>query len=331
MVANERIYPWQGEQWRQLQGARRAGRMGHAWLVTGPGETGIRVFAEAWAQSLLCAAADGPCGDCRGCRLYTAGTHPDAVWLEPTETGRAISVEAVRGLCQRLELKGEDATKVAIIDPADALTTAGANSLLKTLEEPAGGACLLLVSRRASRLPATVRSRCHRTTFGIPDAATASAWLQEHGVANAAHWLALAGDRPLLAQRLATDEGDEAAGEEVVTAVLATLASGTVPASAEVVAKRPLASTVPALTATIEDLLRLVHAPHRARLRRPHWRQRMEALVGRLDAAALFDYLDRAYRSVPGPSSSLRSDSQFLGLLADAAEVARQVPTRARG
>ena len=68
-----------------------------------------------------------------------------------------------QGLCHDISLKPYMGNrKVAIIDDADSMNVEGANSLLKTLEEPGSGTVLMLLSDQPHRLPATVRSRCQR-------------------------------------------------------------------------------------------------------------------------------------------------------------------------
>ncbi len=332
-MAHDAVYPWQREQWRRLVRNRAADRLSHALLIAGPGGTGLRAFAEAWSQALLCraGATAAPCGACRGCHLYAAGTHPDALHIEPSEAGKAISIDAIRALTERLALTGSDATKVALIDPAEALTTAAANSVLKTLEEPPGGAHLVLVSRRVARLPATVRSRCQRMAFGLPEHDTALQWLQAQAVDGAETWLARAGGAPVWARDYARADTDTGArAETAVDRLLTALERGAVPSAAHGDGDVPLTVSVPALTAAVEDLLRLQYAPQASHLRWPEHRERMQALVAQLDGPALFDYLEALYRSVPGASSSLRADTQYLGLLADGAAIGT-ASSRSRG
>jgi len=60
---------------------------------------------------------------------------------------------------------GEGGWRIAIVDAVDELNRAGANALLKVLEEPPQRALLLLVSHSAARVPATLRSRCRVLTL----------------------------------------------------------------------------------------------------------------------------------------------------------------------
>ena len=52
--------------------------------------------------------------------------------------------------------------RVAIVDSADDLNRAGANALLKMIEEPPPRSLFLIVAHRPGQLPPTIRSRCRR-------------------------------------------------------------------------------------------------------------------------------------------------------------------------
>jgi len=84
----------------------------------------------------------------------------------------------------------------------------------------------------------------------------------------------------------------------------------------------PLARSVPVLATAVEDMIRLRFASDPP-LRMPLETQRLAATGAKVDVRALFDYLDELKRSIPGPSSALRADIQWHGLLADAAETGR--------
>ena len=321
------VHPWQVDQWNRLRTRRGEGRLPHAMIVCGPGGTGERTFADTVMQSLLCTAAPdaAPCGQCAACREFLAGTHPDAVTIEPEEAGKAIGIDRIRGLIGRLALTGGGGAKVALIDPAETLTLQAANSLLKTLEEPPGDSVLLLVSERPARLPATIRSRCQQVAFGLPERSAALEWLQSRlgegaDTDSAGVWLDRAGGAPLRALELSRREGDDA---DLITALVAALGDGRVaPEAIAAGARVPLRTSVPLLISAVEDIIRLRLAPE-PRLRLPGERQRLSAAGAGVDVAALFHYLDELKRSIPGPSSALRADIQWQGLLADAAETGR--------
>jgi DNA polymerase-3 subunit delta' len=178
------LCPWLREPYLKLESARVAGRLGHAWLLSGPVGIGKLNLALVMAQRLLLpGAAPGSLSveDARSAlsRLGSAvDHHPDLYRVSPEEDRQTIGVEQIREIGLNLSLKSlRGTTKVVIIEPAEAMTVAAANALLKTLEEPTPDTYLWLVSHQPGRLPATIRSRCQRMVLRAPSSAEASAWL----------------------------------------------------------------------------------------------------------------------------------------------------------
>jgi DNA polymerase III subunit delta' len=206
-------FPWHAEVWSRL--TREFDRLPHALLLEGQPGLGKAAFSDRLAETLLCAQPGveaSACGHCKSCLLFMAGTHPDLLRLEPAEEGKPITVDQVRALIGFLALRPHtSARKVVIITPAEAMNLNAANSLLKSLEEPPLGNIIMLVSHRPGRLPATVRSRCHRVTFHTPDRKMALSWLADHpraaGRTEAA--LRLAAGAPLRALSLAQENYPE--------------------------------------------------------------------------------------------------------------------------
>src|SRR3569623_1170567 len=176
-----KLLPWQEETWVRLLAARRAGRLPHALLLTGPQGMGPQRLAENWMAGLLCEAPDAEgcaCGVCRSCQLLAAGNHPDYRQLTPPEEGKVIGVDQVRELIQYVALTPQyGCYKIALIHPADKLNINAANSLLKTLEEPPSLSLLILARPRPSRLPVPARSRCQLAHFPPPPVEAPAGWL----------------------------------------------------------------------------------------------------------------------------------------------------------
>jgi len=173
------------------------GRAPHALMLQGPPGAGKRATA-AWIARLR---LDPRCADSMPHWPWSWPEHADFHKLSPAEDRQTIGVEQVRDLAAALALTSyEGHGKVAIVDPANAMTDNAANSLLKTLEEPPGDALLVLIVDRVGRLPATIFSRCQRVSVVPPDTRRSLAWLEASG--QDGDWpaaLALAGGAPLAA------------------------------------------------------------------------------------------------------------------------------------
>lgn len=201
------IYPWHDHPWRQL--TREPTRLPHALLLHGEEGIGKHAFGLRLARLLLCqsplATAEG-CGQCAGCRLFAAGTHPDLLIVEPLEKSSQITVDQVRALAAFLALKPHQAArKIVVLSPAQTMNLNAANSLLKVLEEPPSGSLLLLIATQPQRLPATIRSRCAQLQLARPSAEEGIAWLASspRALSEAGELLALAGGAPVRALELA--------------------------------------------------------------------------------------------------------------------------------
>lgn len=157
-----------------------SGRVASAYLLVGPGGVGKRSIAALFATAALCADRQGdePCWSCASCRAARAGRHPDLQLVERPTGGRGlIEISHVReGVLQPLALAPRmGSRRFVTIDGAESLSIVAQQALLKTLEEPPAGSCLVLVARTESGLLETVLSRCRVLRFGrlAPDSCRA--------------------------------------------------------------------------------------------------------------------------------------------------------------
>jgi DNA polymerase III subunit delta' len=204
------IFPWQQNDWRQLQRYVVQKRIPQALLITGNKGLGKRHLADQFASALLCrnpAQQVTACGHCQSCHLVNAGTHPDIIHIQPEEIGKKISIAQIRNLTNKLTLKPQfESYRIVIINPADQMNNAAANAFLKYLEEPTERTSIILITEKPSRLPATIVSRCQKLNIKAPDTVTLHGWLKQNNIHDNLEVLSgLAKGAPLLAQQVAAE------------------------------------------------------------------------------------------------------------------------------
>ena len=173
--------PWHRSLLEEWLSRRQQGRLAHALLLSGPAGSGKHRLAAALIQALLCQSGQAQaCGQCQGCHLAVAGTHPDLHVLTPEEGKRQVRIDQVRNLVEFAARTAQfGGYRVALIEPAEAMNRNAQNALLKTLEEPGQNTLLVLVSHQPSLLLPTVRSRCQQQALALPNADEARRWLAE--------------------------------------------------------------------------------------------------------------------------------------------------------
>lgn len=164
-----------------LQSFLRKNAVPPSLLFQGEDGIGKRQVAEIFAEVILCRCSilsskntkqalsgDGAlieaCHSCLSCRKLKDKNHPDLSIIEPD--GKSIKIDQIRQMQSKIVIKPFDGQKkIILIDHADKMNDAAANSLLKTLEEPPAYAILILTASHTSALPPTLLSRCQLIPF----------------------------------------------------------------------------------------------------------------------------------------------------------------------
>jgi DNA polymerase-3 subunit gamma/tau len=156
---------------RALRSAVRDDRVSHAYLFSGPRGTGKTSSARILAKALNCEApTDGePCGVCSSCVEITQGTSLNVHELDAASNN---GVDAMRDLVAHAGLGTPGRWKVYIVDEVHMLSTAAANALLKTLEEPPSHVVFVLATTDPQKVPPTIRSRTQHLEFRLLGADT---------------------------------------------------------------------------------------------------------------------------------------------------------------
>ena len=153
---------------RILTNAIRAGRIAHAFMLTGVRGVGKTTTARILARALNCLGPDGsrdrpaeePCGVCEACTAIAADRHVDVIEMDAaSHTG----VDDVREIIEAARYRPVSARfKVYIVDEVHMLSRQAFNALLKTLEEPPGHVKFVFATTEIRKVPVTVLSRCQR-------------------------------------------------------------------------------------------------------------------------------------------------------------------------
>jgi DNA polymerase-3 subunit delta' len=326
--------PWHAAAWQALQPLRARGV--HAVLLHGTAGIGKKSLAIDLARAMLCESPqpDGhACGQCAGCLLTSAGSHPDLRVVVPDsmsqwrgaaadeegeaedgasdeseaealpEAGskskrvsREIRIEQVRALGDFVATSTHrGGHRVVVLAPADLLNSAAANALLKMLEEPPARSLFVLATDALDEVLPTIRSRCVLVRVAAPARAEALSWLGAQEVEAAETALAEAGGAPLLALAQAGGRGTDA---DLRATLADLLARGGQLTAAEIAARVPKTVPVDAALAQFQrwgwDLLALSAVRSPAAVRyHPRESGVLARIAAQADTAGLLGWLAR--------------------------------------
>jgi DNA polymerase III subunit delta' len=168
-------FPEQQQVTGLLRRSLEKGRLGHAYLFTGHELGELEGVARTLAKTLNChtppeksptGLALDSCDQCSSCLRIDDGSHSDILWVRPESKSRVITIDQMRAVMSRVNLKPLEGTfKVAGLAAVDRLNEQAANAFLKTLEEPPSKSIFILMTTEPQRLLETILSRCLRLNF----------------------------------------------------------------------------------------------------------------------------------------------------------------------
>jgi len=183
------------------------GRPSHAYLFHGPPGSGKRAVARGLAAALL---ADGAANPPTVAERVARDSHPDLTWVRPSGAAEMLVGDIEGPVVAAAALTPfESRRRVFVIEGAETMNDQAANRLLKTLEEPAAFAHLVLLTDRLADVLPTIVSRCQLVRFDPlpPEAIERSLSAAGAGAEEARACSRLAAGDADLAARLASPEG----------------------------------------------------------------------------------------------------------------------------
>ncbi|MDZ4741409.1 MAG: DNA polymerase III subunit gamma/tau [Alphaproteobacteria bacterium] len=153
---------------RTLANAFAAGRIAHAFMLTGVRGVGKTTTARILAKALNCSGADGkrkeptvsPCGACEPCKSIAESRNIDVYEMDAASN---TGIDDIREIIEGVRYApAQSRYKVYIIDEVHMLSKQAFNGLLKTLEEPPPHVKFVFATTEIRKVPITVLSRCQR-------------------------------------------------------------------------------------------------------------------------------------------------------------------------
>jgi len=173
-------YDWNtighAKQLEQLEKEIESGNLSHAYLFSGPRNTGKFRIARTLATILQC--SNNFCGTCKDCRLIQKKSHPDVILMP--DNGESIKIDHVRELIRKTSLTVQSKYRIIIIENIERMPTEAQNSFLKTLEEPSGKTIFLLTTTQINKVLPTIQSRVRQYSFPNIEDSLLKKYLLEH-------------------------------------------------------------------------------------------------------------------------------------------------------
>ncbi|WMY96443.1 MAG: DNA polymerase III subunit delta' C-terminal domain-containing protein [Arsenophonus sp.] len=178
-------YPWLNIAYKEIITLYKKKQSHHALLLHSQHGIGSSSLIYAITRWLMCKNTNDikSCGNCHGCHLMLANTHPDCYVIFAEKNKNSIGIEIIRNLIKNLSTHAQqNGAKVIWFPCIEKLTETASNALLKTLEEPENNTYFLLECHNLFNILPTLRSRCFYYHLSVPDHTIVFSWLKKQKI-----------------------------------------------------------------------------------------------------------------------------------------------------
>lgn len=138
----------------------------HAYLFAGPSKIGKFRIARSMSGILQC--QNNFCHTCPTCIQIEKRCHLDTIELK--DNAESIKIDEIREIIERLNMTGQGAYKILLLQNIGRLTEEAGNCLLKTLEEPPSKTVFIFTAGQIHDVMPTITSRMRIINFKkLPD------------------------------------------------------------------------------------------------------------------------------------------------------------------
>lgn len=141
-------------------------KLAHAYLLAGPADLGKFTIAKAMAKAIQTHQLDEDKAH-HVISQIDRGIHPDTIFwpIDPGE--ESIKIMEVRGILNNLQMTGDSARRILVLEELDKMTPEAANAMLKMIEEPPAKVLYIFTSSNPKGILETILSRVRRLDFQL--------------------------------------------------------------------------------------------------------------------------------------------------------------------